>query len=113
MLHLTPGNSADITAAPTLLAAAGRFRRLIADRGYDADGLRRALRDGDAEPVIPGRRSRKRPVRHDQRLYRERWRIEATVCRLKDFRRVAIRYDKLAVNFLSAVTLATLVAFYL
>jgi len=63
--------------------------------------------------VIPGRRSRKRPVRHDADRYRERWRIEATVCRLKDFRRVATRYDKLAVNFLATVTLATLVAFYL
>lgn len=63
--------------------------------------------------MIPGRRSRKRPIRHDQRRYRERWRIEATVGRLKDFRRVATRYDKLAINFLSAVILATLVAFYL
>ena len=112
-LHLTPGNIADITAAPALLAAAGRFRRLIADRGYDADGLRRDLRGGGATPVIPGRRSRKRPVRYDRQCYRERWRIEATVGRLKDFRRVATRYDKLAVNFLSAVILATPVAFYL
>jgi transposase len=112
-LHLTPGNVADITAAPPLLAAAGRFRRLIADRGYDADGLRRDLRSGGATPVIPGRRCRKRPVRYDRRGYRERWRIEATVGRLKDFRRVATRYDKLALNFLSAVTLATLVSFYL
>jgi transposase len=113
VLHLTPGNVADIKAAPTLLAAAGRFQRLLADRGYDADGLRRDLRAGGATPVIPGRRSRQRPVRYDAQRYRERWRIEATVCRLKDFRRVATRYDKLAVNFLSAVTLATLVAFYL
>lgn len=113
MLHLTPGNVADIKAAPAVLAAAGRFRRLIADRGYDADGLRRALRDGGAQPVIPGRRSRKRAVRYDERRYRERWRIEATVCRLKDFRRVATRYDKLAANFLSAVALAAMYAFWL
>ena len=112
-LHLTPGNVADITAAPTLLAVAGRFLRLIADRGYDADGLRRAVREDDAEAVIPGRRSRKQDVRYDRRCYRERWRIEATVGRLKDCRRVATRYDKLALNFLSTVTLATLVAFYL
>jgi transposase len=112
-LYLTPGNVADITAAPTLLAAAGRFKRLIGDRGYDADGLRREVRAQGARPVIPGRRSRKRKVRLDERRYRERWRIEATVGRLKDFRRVATRYDKLAVNFLSAVILATLVAFYL
>jgi transposase len=113
VLHLTPGNVADIRAAPVLLAAAGRFKRLIADRGYDADALRRALRNGGAQPVIPGRRSRKRPIRHDQRRYRERWRIEAAVCRLKDFRRVATRYDKLAANFLSTVALAAIYAFWL
>jgi transposase len=96
-----------------LLATAGRFRRLIADRGYDADGLRRALRDGGARPVIPGRRSRTRPIRYDAQRYRERWRIEATVCRLKDFRHVATRYDKLAANFLSAATLAAIYAFWL
>jgi transposase len=112
-LHPTPGNVADVSAAPTLLAAAGRFRRLIADRGYDADHLRRDLRAGGAPSVIPGRRSRKRKIRLDERRYRERWRIEATVGRLKDFRRVATRYDKLAVNFLSTVILATLVALYL
>lgn len=112
-LHLTPGNTADIKAAPTLLAAAGRFKRLIADRGYDADPLRRTIRNDGAQPVIPGRRSRRRPVRYDAYRYRERWRIEATVGRLKDFRRVATRYDKLAANFLAAVTLATIVAFYL
>jgi len=63
--------------------------------------------------LIPRRRCRKRPIRYDQRRYRERWRIEAAVCRLKDFRRVATRYDKLVVNFLSAVPLAALAAFYL
>jgi transposase len=113
VLHLTPGNVADIKAAPVLLAAAGRFKRLIADRGYDAADLRRALRHGGAQPVIPGRRSRKRPIRHDARRYRERWRIEAAVCRLKDFRRVATRYDKLAANFLSTVALAAMYAFWL
>ncbi len=41
-----------------------------------------------------------------------RWRIEAAFCRLKDFRRVATRYDKLAVNFLSAVVLAAIIAFW-
>ena len=111
-LHLTPGNTADIRAAPAVLAAAGGFTRVIADRGYDADSLRRDLRAGGHQPVIPGRVSRKRPVRHDRQAYRERWRVEAAVCRLKDFRRIATRYDKLAANFLSAVTLAVITAFW-
>lgn len=49
---------------------------------------------------------------HEERRYRDRWRIEAAFCRLKDFRRVATRYDKLAVNFLSAVVLAAIIAFW-
>jgi transposase len=62
--------------------------------------------------VRPARRpsspagARKRPIRHDKRRYRDRWRIEAAFCRLKEFRRVATRYDKLAANFASAVALA-------
>jgi transposase len=72
---------------------------LTADRGYDANSLRCTLRAEGTIPVIPGRCSRKRPIRHDVRRYRDRWRIEAAFCRLKDFRRVATRYDKLAINF--------------
>jgi transposase len=64
-------------------------------------------------PVIPGRRNRTCPIRHDRRRYRARWRIEATIGRLKDFRRVATRYDKLARTFLDAVTLAAIYAFWL
>ncbi len=113
VIHLTPGNASDIKAAPEVIAAApGRLRRLLADRGYDADALRRDLRAAGTMPVIPGRRTRKRPIRHDNDRYRDRWRIEAAFCRLKDFRRIATRYDKLAANFASAVALATVVAFW-
>jgi transposase len=58
--------------------APGRIRRLIADKGYDADWLRTDLRTKGITPVIPGTRARKRRVHHDKRRYRERWRIEAT-----------------------------------
>lgn len=113
VIRLTPGNVSDIRIANELIEAAGPVRRLIADRGYDANHLRCALRAGGAIPVIPGRRSRKRPIRHDARRYRDRWRIEAAFCHLKDFRRVATRYDKLALNFLSAVVLAAIIAFWI
>ncbi len=88
------------------------MRRLLADRGYDANALRGALRSGGTTPIIPGRRCRKRPIRHDKRRYRDRWRIEVAMCRLKELRRIATRYDKLAVNFASAVALAAVVAFW-
>jgi len=113
VLLLTPGNASDVRTAPEVLAEApGRIRRLIADKGYDADCLRADLREKGINPVIPGIRTRKRKIRHDKRRYRERWRIEATFCRLKDFRRIATRYDKLARNYASAVALATLIAFW-
>ena len=100
-------------AAPELLTRLGRTRYLLADKGYDADALRRSLRQAGTVPVIPGRRSRKRAVRYDKQRYRDRHLIENAFCRLKDFRRVATRYDKLASNFLSGVALATAVAFWL
>ena len=113
VLHLTPAQHADIRIAPELVAKAGPFRPLLADRGYDSDPFRDALHDMGAKPVIPGRRNRNISIRLDKRRYAQRWRIEATFCRLKDFRRVATRYDKLAANFLSAVTIAAIYAFWL
>jgi transposase len=110
---LTPGNVSDVKAAPALLERAGSVRYLLGDKGYDADRLRRSLRETGTIPVIPGRRNRKRAIRYDQQRYRERHLIENAFCRLKDFRRVATRYDKLADNFLSGVALATAIAFWL
>lgn len=52
-LMLTAGNVSDVKAAPALLERAGRMRYLLADKGYDADRLRRSLRDAGAVPVIP------------------------------------------------------------
>lgn len=110
---LTPGNVSDVKAPPALLERAGRMRYLLGDKGYDADRLRRLLREGGVTPVIPGRRNRKRTVRYDQQRYRGRHLIEKAFCRLKDFRCIATRYDKLAANFLSGVALVTAVAFWL
>jgi transposase len=112
-LMLTAGNVSDVKAAPALLERAGRMRYLLADKGYNADRLRRSIRDVGALPVIPGRRNRKHTICYDKQRYRTRHLIENAFCRLKDFRRVATRYDKLAANFLSGVALATAVAFWL
>ena len=109
---LTPGNVSDMRAAPNLLERARKPGVLLADKGYDADALRRSLRAAGTTPVIPGRRNRKRPIQYDKIRYRDRHLIENAFCRFKDFRRVATRYDKLAANFLSGVALATAVAFW-
>ena len=110
---MTPGNIADVTVAPGLLERAGKARYVLADKGYDADALRRTVRQAGAVPVIPGRSGRKRRIRHDRTRYRDRHLIENAFCRIKDFRRVATRYDKLAANFISAVALATILAFWI
>jgi len=64
-------------------------------------------------PVIPGRSGRKRAVGHDRERYKCRHLVENAFCRLKDSRRIATRYDKLAANFLPGVALATALAFWL
>ncbi|WP_085984614.1 IS5 family transposase [Methylobacterium sp. WSM2598] len=113
VLLLTPGNTSAVRTAPAVLAEApGPIQRLIADKGYDADWLRADLREKGITPVIPGTRARKRRLRHDKRRDRERWRIEAAFCRLKDVRRIATRSDKLARNYASALALAAVIAFW-
>lgn len=87
------------------------MRYLLADKGHYAHRLRRSLRQTGTAPVIPGRRNRKRPIRYHRQRYRARYLIENAFCRLKDFHRVATRYDKLVANFLSTVALAAADAF--
>ena len=86
---------------------------MLADKGYDAGSLRRLLRQAGTVPVIPGRRGRKKKIAYDKARYKDRHLVENAFCRLKDYRRIATRYDKLASNFLSGVALAILVTFWL
>ncbi len=71
------------------------------------------IRRGAGDPVIPSRLNRKRSIRYDKRRYKDRHLIENSLCYLRDFRRSATRYDKLARNFQSAVALATVIAFWI
>ena len=114
MLLLTPGNINDIVMAPALIAEAGRpIRRLLGDKGYDANSLRSFLAARKTTAVIPSTASRKTPIPHDARAYRARNLVERMFCRLKDYRRVAIRYDKLARNFLAGVLIAAALTWWL
>ena len=99
---LSPGNINDIALAPALLAAAGPIQRLIADKAYDANSLRKLLADQGAKAVIPSTTSRSQPIPYNRKLYRQRNLIERMFARLKDYRRIATRYDKLARNFLAS-----------
>jgi transposase len=101
VLLLSAGNTNDIAMARALVEAAGPARRLIADRGYDANHLREFLAARDTEVVIPSTTSRRAPIPYDAEAYKARNLVERMWCRLKDWRRVATRYDKLARNYRS------------
>src|SRR5450755_4362251 len=113
VLHLTPGQDADIAAAPDVLALAPPMSALLADKGYDGDDLRGEIIRRGAKPIIPNKSNRVVIHRFNKPAYKGRNVIERCFCRLKDFRRIATRYDKLAWNFLAAVHLAALVAYWL
>jgi putative transposase len=88
-------------------------RLCIADTAYDSDGLRQFLLERGTRPVIPNNPTRRRVHPFDRDLYRARNQVERTICRLKDFRRIATRYDRLAQNYLAAVHIAASIAFWL
>jgi transposase len=104
---LTAGNFADIPAAPDLLKKtrqAGDYT--LADKGYDSDEFRSEITDRGSIAVIPGRSNRKEKIEYDKAIYRARSLVENAFCKLKRFRAVATRYDKLARNFAGMVTMA-------
>jgi len=114
VLLLTPGNINDIAMAPALVAEAGRpIRRLLGDKGYDANSLRDLLAAQQTTAVIPSTASRKVPIPHDRRAYRQRNLVERMFCRLKDYRRIATRYDKLARNFIAGTLIAAALIWWL
>jgi transposase len=78
---------------------------VTADKAYDSEKVRQQIRDEGAVPVIPSRSNAKKKAYCPKRIYRRRHKIENFFCRLKDWRRIATRYDKLARNFLSATSL--------
>jgi transposase len=82
---LTPGNVADITMAAPLHGAVARPKRLLADKAYDADSLRKWLKQRKIKAVIPSTASR----RQDSRVYKRRNFVERMFCKLKNWRRIA------------------------
>jgi transposase len=105
-LHLTEGQRHDVACAEILLEGL-EPQHVIGDKGYDSDPLRRKIRSIGAKPVIPSRRNR-RIRRHDRQRYKLRNVVERFVNRVKHYRRVATRYEKLAVTFLGFVQLASM-----
>lgn len=106
---LTPGNIADISMAIPLLQGIARPKRLIADKAYDADKLRNWLRARRIKAIIPSNATRRTPYPLDRVAYRRRNVIERMFGKLKNWRRIATRYDRLARNYLAAIALVSIV----
>ena len=91
--------------AVPLLEASAPTKRLIADKAYDAESLRCWLAKRRIKAVIPSTASRTVPYPLDRRAYKRRNIIERLFCRLKNWRRIATRYDRLARNYLAGLAL--------
>ena len=87
--------------------------RVLADKAYDSTDLRRMLAEKNIKAIISNHSNRKQPYTFDAVTYKRRNIIERTFCRLKDFRRFATRYDRLAATFLATACLAAIVAYWL
>jgi len=109
---LSEGQMSDHKGARLMLGVLPKAKTLIADRGYDSNWFRNALKERGTEPCIPPTKSRKTPLDYDKTNYRQRHKIENLFAKLKDWRRIATRYDRCAHTFFSAVCVAAAVAFY-
>ncbi len=111
-LCLTAGEAGDAPAGEKLIDALAPCKgvtKAAMDKAYDSDRIRRKLDDKGIEPVIPPKANRKESMAYDKECYKQRNRVERLFNKIKQFRRVATRYEKLKATFLAFVTLALLV----
>ena len=104
---LTPGNVSDKAAVPDLIDGLALARDLVTDKGYDARAIVDLIEARGATAHIPTQSDRRVQRSVDPKLYRQRNLIERCFNKLKHFRRVATRFEKLARNFLAAILLAS------
>ncbi|WP_192798407.1 IS5 family transposase [Brucella intermedia] len=113
IMLLSEGQMSDHKGARLMLNVLPAAKTLIADRGYDSKSFREALQAKGIEPCIPSSRSRKVPYSYDKALYKKRHKVENLFAKLKDWRRIATRYDRCAHTFFSAICIAAAVIFWL
>jgi putative transposase len=109
---LTGGEAHDCPPAKRLIRRTRAARTFLGDKAYDSAELRNWLKQRGSRAVIPNKANRKQPFRFDKASYKQRHRIENAFCRLKDFRRIATRYDRLARNFLASVCLVAAIVWW-
>ena len=109
---LTGGQAHDCPLAQRLIRRTHPAKKILGDRAYDSAALRGWLSDRGTTAVVPNKINRTRRFRFDRKSYKQRHHIENAFCRLKDFRRIATRYDRLARNFLAAVCLVAAIVWW-
>jgi transposase len=109
--QVTAGNVHDVAAAPDLISNIPEAaENLLADKGYDSDPLRDQIRLQNMRPIIPRREnSSKENPECDKGIYKHRHLVENLFCKIKSYRAVATRYDKLASSFDSTICLACII----
>jgi len=103
----------DCKAAQRCIEAMPPSAARVADKGYDSRALREWLENRGTEPVIPPRKNRKIQYNYDKAVYKQRNIIERMFCRLKDWRRIATRFDRNIKTFMGAIALAAAVIWWL
>jgi transposase len=110
---LTGGEAHDCPVAERLIRRTKAAKKLLGDKAYDSAELRAWLDHRGTRPVIPNKSNRIQPFAFNKKSYRKRHRIENAFGRLKDFRRIFTRYDRLARNFLASVFLAAALVWWI
>jgi putative transposase len=113
LLFLSEGQMSDYKGARALIEQFPASKHLLADRGYDANWFRGGLKRKGIEPCIPPKKNRKADIPYDKTLYRQRHKIENMFGKLKDWRRIATRYDRCAHTFFSAICIAAFVIWWI
>jgi len=103
----------DYKGARALIEQFPASKHLLADRGYDANWFRKSLHDKGITPCIPPKKNRKVKIEYDKTLYKQRHKVENMFGQLKDWRRIATRYDRCAHTFFSAICIAAFVIWWI
>jgi transposase len=110
---LTGGQAHDCPPSQRLIRRTKIAEKLLGDKAYDSEELWLWLKARGTKAVVPNRSNRKQPFSFDKKSYKQRHKIENAFCRLKDFRRIATRYDRLARNFLASVCLVAAIVWWI
>ena len=113
IMTLTAGQVSDHLGAKIMYPKLPQANVLIADKGYDSDEYRAALKAKRIEACIPPRRGRRSPPNYCKNTYKQRHKVENAFSRLKDWRRIATRYDRCADLFFAAITIATIIIWWI